>query len=407
MTVRPTLSTLNAQRATLNPRPSTLTSVSTRNFMRTRLLVLCCLVFGTGEYACTQSAAAEETGTSRSAAVVRAPGLAASVATDPSQAQPSKRKKKGFTTIATIGPRPMTVKADTEPQRVVAQVIAHWRSLFALVLPDRPDLIVVPEACDRPRGLSSDKLNQYYRVRKNQVRDFFAQVARDNSCYIVYSAKRAMPDGTWRNSSVMIDRKGSVAGIYNKNHPTMGEIDQRILCGREASIVECDFGRVAFAICFDLNFDELRLKYVKAKPDLIIFSSMYHGGMMQQVWAYSCRSHFVGAIAGRATPSQIRNPLGNVIASNTNYFDTAVATVNLDCALVHLDQNWGRLRAMKAKYGPQVKITDPGLLGPVLIASEHETINIDQMIEEFELERLDDYLARSLAHRLKPGNMEP
>ena len=133
---------------------------------------------------------------------------------------------------------------------------------------------------------------------------------------------------------------------------------------------------------------------------------MYHGGMMQAYWAYSCRSHFVGAIAGRATASQIRNPLGDVLASNTNYFDYAVATVNLDCALVHLDENWGRLRAMKAKYGPKVKMTDPGRLGSVLIASEHDTISIDEMIDEFEVERLDDYFARSLAYRLKPGNME-
>ncbi|MCK5272891.1 MAG: hypothetical protein KAJ52_09940, partial [Sedimentisphaerales bacterium] len=65
-----------------------------------------------------------------------------------------------------------------------------------------------------------------------------------------------------------------------------------------------------------------------------------------------------------------------------------------------------RFRAMKAKYGPKVKITDPGLLGAVLIASEHEKVSIDEMIEEFEIERLDHYFARSLAHRLKPGNME-
>ncbi|TWU31394.1 hypothetical protein [Novipirellula artificiosorum] len=118
-------------------------------------------------------------------------------------------------------------------------------------------------------------------------------------------------------------------------------------------------------------------------------------------------SHFVGAIAGRPTPSQIRNPLGEPIASNTNDFDCAVAKVNLDCELVHLDENWGRLKAMKAKYGVRVKITDPGLLGPVLIASEHETISIDSMIEEFDLERLDDYMARSRAHRLQPGKMAP
>lgn len=328
------------------------------------------------------------------------------VVDDPPAGPSAQMKKRGFVTIATVGPRPLAVSPDTEPQQVVRQVIAHWRGLFARVLPDRPDLIVVPEACDRPRGLSRDRLNEYFQVRKNQVRDFFGQIARENRCYLVYSAKRAISDGTWRNSSVMLDRQGKVIGIYNKNHPTIGEIDSRILCGKEAPIIECDFGRVALAICFDLNFDELRLQYVKAKPDLIVFSSMYHGGLMQAYWAYSCRSHFVGAIAGRATPSQILNPLGQVIASNTNYFDAGLARINLDCALVHLDFNWGRLRALKEKYGSRVKITDPGRLGSVLIASEHETVSIDQMIEEFELERLDDYVARSLAHRLKPGNME-
>ena len=318
----------------------------------------------------------------------------------------AKTKKKGFVTIATLGPSPLTVRADASPQNVVKRVISHWKHHFSRILPDKPDLIVVPEACDRPRGIPRDKMKEYYLVRKNQVQDYFAQVAKENNCYIVYSAKLQVKDGTWRNSSVMLDRKGKVAGIYNKNHPTIGENNSGILSGRNAPIIECDFGRVAFAICFDLNFDEIRLKYVKAKPDLIVFSSMYHGGMMQAYWAYSCRSHFVGAIAGRATPSQIRNPLGEIIASNTNYIDYAVATVNLDCEVVHLDENWGRLRAMNAKYGPKVKITDPGLLGAVLIASEHETVSIDEMIEEFEIERLDHYFARSLAHRLKPGNME-
>jgi hypothetical protein len=317
-----------------------------------------------------------------------------------------KGKKKGYVKIATIGSGPASVASSTEPQRIVEKMIAHWQRKLAQVLPDRPDLIVVPEACDRPGGLSLEKLRQYYQVRKDQIQKFFALTARQNNCNIVYSAHREMPDGTRRNSSVLIDRKGNVAGIYNKNHPTIGEIEKGILCGRDAPVIECDFGRVAMAICFDLNFDELRLKYAETKPDIIIFSSMYHGGLMQGYWAYSCRCHFVGAIAGKETRSEIRNPLGEVVASTTNYFDFAVATVNLDCALVHLDYNWERLRKLKAKYGPKAKITDPGCLGAVLISSEHEAISVDDMIKEFEIELLDDYFARSLAHRQKPGSME-
>jgi hypothetical protein len=202
-----------------------------------------------------------------------------------------------------------------------------------------------------------------------------------------------MPDGSLRNSSVMLDRKGNVAGIYNKNHVTMGEnIQSGILYGSHAPVIDCDFGRVAFAICFDLNFDRLRLKYAKDKPDLIIFSSVYHGGLMQAYWAYSCRCHFVSAVAG--LPCQIYDPLGELVASSTNYFDFVTTTVNLDCRLAHLDYNWGRLRKMKEKYGTKVKIKDPGHLGSVLIS------------EEFDIELLDDYFKRALEHRLAPGNME-
>lgn len=319
----------------------------------------------------------------------------------------NKSRKKGIVKIATIGSGPLSVSANTAPQKVVDKMIEHWRSKFAQVLPDRPDLIVVPEACDRPSGFSLEKRLEYYKVRRNQIRDFFAETARENNCYIVYSAARQVEDGTWRNSSVLLDRKGNIAGIYNKNHVVIEETTEAgILCGRDAPIIDCDFGRVAFAICFDLNFDELRLKYVKAKPDLIIFSSMYHGGLMQPYWAYSCQSHFVGAIAGKATPSQIINPLGQVVASNTNYFDYVVVTVNLDCELAHLDYNWQRLSKLKAKYGPKVKITDPGCLGSVLISSEDDNVSVEEMVKEFEIELLDDYMKRALAHRHKPGNME-
>ena len=91
-------------------------------------------------------------------------------------------------------------------------------------------------------------------------------------------------------------------------------------------MIQCDFGRVVCAICFDLNFDELRLRYVQARPDLILFSSMYHGGLMQNYWAYSCRSHFIGAING--LQCTVISPLGELLAASTNYFHHITTTVN-------------------------------------------------------------------------------
>ena len=122
-------------------------------------------------------------------------------------------------------------------------------------------------------------------------------VAR-KTCYIAYSASRLLPDGTKRNSTQMIDRNGNIAGIYNKNHLTINDNENNgTLYGADANVIQCDFGKVACAICFDLNFDELRLKYVPQKPDHNV-SSLYHE-LMQNYWAYSCRSYFVGCVLMR------------------------------------------------------------------------------------------------------------
>jgi hypothetical protein len=201
----------------------------------------------------------------------------------------------------------------------------------------------------------------------------------------------------------LFDREGRSMGFYDKNYPVTTETTESgVLAGREAPLFQCDFGTVGCAICFDLNFDPIREKYVARRPDLIVFCSMYHGGLMQRVWAYTCRAHFVGAICGNQCT--VIDPLGEVRASSTNYHHYVTTTVNLDCTLAHLDYNWGKLRAMKQKYGREVTIADPGNLGCVLITCNRDDMRVDDLVREFEIELLDDYWERALAHRA--GNTE-
>lgn len=306
--------------------------------------------------------------------------------------------------ISTIGARPASGNPGAG-QEAVDRMIEYWQGRFAQVLPDRPDLIVVPECCDRYPAQSMEESLAYYRARGSQVGGYFADVARQNQCYVAYPAVREMEDGSWRNSVQLFDRDGESMGFYNKNFPVISETTEAgILCGLEAPVFECDFGRVACAICFDLNFDEIRQKYAESRPDIILFPSMYHGGLMQGYWAYSCRAHLVTAVCG--LPSAIISPVGEVVAHTTNYYDFVSASVNLDCKVAHLDGNWDKLRALRDKYGAQVSVFDPGHLASVLIASESDIVTSDEMVEEFAIELLHDYMERSMAHRRDPGNVE-
>lgn len=280
---------------------------------------------------------------------------------------------------------------------MVEGMTAYLNSRVQNVLVDRPDIIVLPEHCDAPANLG-EREQEYYDARGEIILDNFRDTACKNNTYIAYSAKRKDEKGDWRNSTVMIDRKGGIAGVYNKNHLVIKEnTEDGVVYGTEAPLIRCDFGTVACVICFDLNFTVLMDKYVKLHPDLLVFSSAYHGGLMQTYWAYACRAHFVGALKG--LPGTIISPVGNMIASTTNYYDFVTATVNLDCCVVHISGHAKSFAAMKKKYGNGVTIYDPGYLGCVLITNHIEGLTVRNIIEEFGIELLDDYFARSLEHR--------
>ncbi|TNJ63929.1 carbon-nitrogen hydrolase family protein [Paenibacillus hemerocallicola] len=313
-----------------------------------------------------------------------------------------------YVKISCLSAPQLRVDPKTDLQETVELMIRYWERQLEQVLPDNPDIIVLPECCDRPEksGYPLDRMKEYYRHRGDRIRDYFAGIARRHSCYIAYSAVRELADGSFRNSTQLIDRQGQVAGIYNKNHLVEGERTKGdMLYGKDAPVFETDFGRVACAICFDLNFDELRLKYVGQRPELILFSSAYHGGLMQQYWAYSCRAHFAGSVYTHA-PSSIISPVGEIIATSTNYYHYVTRTINLDCEVIHIDYNGAHFRKMKNKYGDKISIHDPGLLGSVIIASETDEFTVHDLIREFGLEPLDDYWQRALAHRCAPGNLE-
>jgi predicted amidohydrolase len=301
-----------------------------------------------------------------------------------------------YITISSVGPTPsFPVLEKDNPEKLVTGMIDYWRQRIAGVLPSRPDLIVLPEMCDTYLGDPGGWRNSRCEATGHQMLDMLRETAVRHQCYIVYPTTRSRGDG-WSNVALVIDRQGNIAGEYRKNHLTMQEMQNGALCGTEAPLIECDFGTLGIAICFDLNFSELRLHYQKLRPDILIFPSMYHGGLMQSYWAYFCEAHFVGCMSFITLPNEIYSPLGHLLASNTNYDANVTARINLDCALIHWDSHQEKMFRLKEKYGDEVDIFDPGKLAAFLISSRSETVTARQMLREFEMEPLDDFLHRSL-----------
>lgn len=304
-----------------------------------------------------------------------------------------------------VAPAAPMVGENWDPNHVVEYMIDHWDNWLGKVLPSHPDIIALPEACDRPANLRGEKLDEVYRARGNRVCEHFAKIAEKERVNIAYSASRIMDDGTKRNSTQFIDRNGKVIGIYNKNYLVVEEYTQNnTLYGRSNPVIETDFGTVGGVICFDLNFQPLRERYKAEPPDILVFCSMYHGGLMQNYWAYDCRCHLLASVCG--SQCTVVDPVGRTIAASTNYFPYVTTDINLDCCVVHLDYNWDKLRAAEKKYGKGFKVSDPGYLGCVLISSETDYVTVDDIVKEFDIELWDDYYKRALQARDLPGRLE-
>jgi hypothetical protein len=178
--------------------------------------------------------------------------------------------------------------------------------------------------------------------------------------------------------------------------PTIGEMEAGVTPGRSCPIFETDFGRVALIICFDLNFIEIRDELRARRPDAVIFSSMYRGGLQCQEWALDLGCHFLSAIS--AELGRIIDPGGKILQMAT-YEALITQRVNMNRRQLHMDYNWDKMDAMLARYGSDLTFEYVSQEGRYVIGYEREDRDVDDILAEFELEPITDYFARSRQER--------
>lgn len=292
-------------------------------------------------------------------------------------------------------------------QRTVANCFAHWKKLMDAEIYNKPDLVVLPEGVDSWHGMKDVDKRDWVKVRGDRLLKLFQAYAREHACYLVFNSYRQRKDGGQSNTSFMLDREGDVIGVYDKVYPTPGEIKWKnfpITPGKAPVAVDADFGRVAFATCYDLNFRDLIEANRKLKPDIICFCSAYNGDFWQRVWSYTCHSYLIAATVGPRLAKDVAGPAGEVIYHLHDYFTTCTVKINTNFRVCHLDDNWQNLKAAEMKYGRRIEVRKSGAVGAVTILSNDPQLPIDDVVKEFGLILREDYYDRSVRLRGGPLN---
>jgi predicted amidohydrolase len=279
--------------------------------------------------------------------------------------------------------------------------LSALRKVVLEVMKDRPDFICFPEICACSGPL--EKMRAFAPELEPFARAV-GVISKEVRCNLVVPFVERL-SGQAYNSVPVVDRAGKLVLNYRKNYPTLGEMKAGIAPGWEVPVAECDGVRVGAAVCFDLNFPQVAAELERQSARLVFWPSMFWGGALLSHWAL--RYGFYLAVAYGAE-SAIVDMSGRFLArrgAETHQVrgrrlpPWAVAEVNLDREVFHLDDNQNHFPALRAKYGPDVDIEVHQPEAFFLLASRRAGLTVEQIAGEFKMEKLRDYLARSVKVR--------
>ena len=222
------------------------------------------------------------------------------------------------------------------------------------------------------------------------ITDRLASIAKEMECYIICPL-HTRREGKVYNSAVLIDRKGKIAGQYDKIHPVSSESEGGVTPGNSPPpVFKTDFGTIGIQICFDINWVEEWKSLKEQGAEIVFWPSAYPAGRMLPSYAWLFKYYVVGC--SWRDPSTIYDITGDLIASSGRFEHWAFARLNLEKAFLEIHDYEEKLNAIKKKYGRKVLIRYFHDEDWVTIESRSPDLRISEVLNEYELVPHWDYI---------------
>ncbi len=250
----------------------------------------------------------------------------------------------------------------------------------------KPDIICLPEAFANTAKSGVEPV-------PGPITEALSAYARKHNCYIM-STQYTKRNGRVYNSAVLIDRKGQIAGIYDKIRPTEGECDDGVTPGAlKPPVFKTDFGTIGIQICFDINWPGQWKMLKEQGAEIVFWSATYPQRTMLATYASLHKYYVVGC--SRIDPCYVYDMSGELIAKSGRYEGWAFADLNLEKIFCEIDFHVKKVREIRKKYGRKVKVVYYHDNDWVTIESKSPDLKIQQIIDEFGLTSHPDYIKRA------------
>ena len=262
----------------------------------------------------------------------------------------------------------------------------------------QPDIVCLPELFDSMWVDEQKNISEIAEDEKNPgpVTSRIAAYAKKNKCYVICPLFTVKGQNFY-NSSLLIDRKGNIAGVYHKTHPVKSEIfpDQAIKGGSivpgdiDQPVFETDFGKVGMQICYDAywsdGWDNLRDK----GAEVVFFSSAMPGGRILN--HYASKNEFY-IISSTGSDARVIDKSGNDLDCTSDFIRYAWATINLNKVNADVWPANTRIAELYKKYGNRIGIRAWTNTDVITIESLDPNLNIMHVIKEFDIPVFSEYI---------------
>jgi beta-ureidopropionase len=282
--------------------------------------------------------------------------------------------------------------------------------LIEQAMAEKPDILAIPESFTLV-NLSDRREEELAEEVPGPTLRMVSEFARRHHAYILCPILARRPDGL-HIEAFLIDRSGEIVGSYQKHHPVVegSDYNQVEFGSRPGSLVpvfETDFGRIGIQICFDIEYRAGWEELERAGAEIIFWLSAYDGGRDLSVKAWNHHCYIASAVL--TTYARILDIMGETLAISGIHDPIAARTIDLDVALFHTDFNKTQIPAIRAKYGPDVSLRLYHEEGCFTLQSNRDDLELSDIIREFQLDPLKDYLLRNqaLQDALRSGQALP
>jgi len=252
------------------------------------------------------------------------------------------------------------------------------------------DLVVLPETWHATATSEPQTL-------EGPVIACMRQAARRNNTYLVCPLDRTDGRDRW-NSAVLIDRRGDIAGVYDKVYVFWDEFKKQptVRNGSVVPVFQCDFGRVGLAICFDVNFPEPWQLMARQGAELVIWPSAYSAGTSLQAHALM-HHYYIVTSTQRCDCTAIDITGRQILYQQHPGLNVARVTLDLDRGIYHQDSAQDKFRRLLAEHAGEVE-AEPFMNkeGWHVVQARKPGVSVRALASQYEIEDLRDYIPRSL-----------